>query len=792
VSKKRKAKNKKATALKANINSISKACFTLALGASIQAHADPIGVIGGRLDDDDSSAFSALITNSAGGFTSISGLPPEGRITSVDINSSGVSLIAGYAENEDGDDSGYFALLSTAGAITASGSIPATSEGDDLRLISGSINNPGNAIVGGADSFTAYVAQITPDGTVSRVTLPNDGDKAAVGIYSTDLNDSGVGIVGGEGFDGDNIPAYGALVQSDGTASVITGIPNDTVTGRVGSVAINSSGKGIVGGYFNDSGNKILGGFVSSDGVYTTFYDENVDGVLQGVAINESGAGLVGGENGDSDLYAALVSPDGTLTSLFESPPRGTIYSTAINDSGIGILGGQYRNGESNDVMYGAFVSPDGTVTRFDLLNVDGSTVQSVAIDSGGVGLVGGDGDGESYAYAALVAPNGTVTQLDLSALQTRAVLGVALIPSASSSSSSSFQASPTSVSGSNGSVSVQYAATLALQTHLVERNQIWDLSSNSANLTSGIPEDRHLAYNDSENDFSTIAPNRVGSARRPNTLWFKPFGNFIRADQQGGVPKYSNDTWGGLLGYDRQGDQFLAGVAVGYASNRTRFSESGSSGSINQGMVAGYSRLYWDNFWFGASLWGGGFRLHNTRKTLQVVDSKGKTSGWLVSPQIELASPWMMGVTSRYYVEPFALATWTKNWQSGYTETGSSGLNLVMPNTSTRVWQFETGLRFYQKFLYNWGQFRLMEKVSYMNFTPSGGTTATTSYIGSASTFPVAITSSKVQNLFSSELMLMFVPKEVKYPYGGLSGQVAVNGRFQSYFVSLFIGARF
>lgn len=750
--------------------------------------ADATGVIGG-ISTENSAGFGGVITDENGSITSVADLPDQAAIQAVDINASGRSILAGYAENDSEGNDGYFAIVSPSGTIISTARITPGDPADRLVLISAAINDSGNALIGGNDSGnnSFYAAQVAPNGTISTLSL-TDGDSVPFAIYSVDLNNSGVGLVGGEG-NVDVLPAYAALVQADGSFTQISGLNSDT-TGRVFEVSINESGQGILGGYVLSGGNKYLGGFVSSNGTFTSFFDELTAGTLNCVSINDNGRGIVGGDNASNQIYAAAVSVDGTLTSLIESPTAGVIRSVSINNSNEAIIGGQAQNEEGNDAMYAALIRADNSLVELSLPSVANSIITSVAINDAGLGLIGGV---KSTGYAALVAPNGTVTEIDLGSLNANEIASVALAPSSSSSSNSVLnQATPSSVNASNSSALVQFAAAATLQTRFIEKNKLW-VTPNQTNKTASIAfNDDLLVYNDEENDYSKIAPGRVGSKEAPNSIWFEPFANFLYVDREGSIPKYNNSTWGGLIGYDRQGEQYLAGIAGGYAYNDTSFSQNAGSSKVHQGMLTLYGAYYWKHFWIGASAWGGRYYLDSTRTTLSTIQSYGKTHGWLFSPQLEVASPWAIDKKELYHVEPFAAATWVKNWQEGYTETGESGLNLNMPRFSAALWQIEAGLRFYEKFIFGWGDFRLQQKISYMNQNPSGSSTVQTSFVEAASTFPVAIASSRVQNLVSGQLVGIFLPNKTNLPYGGFSSQITANGNYQSYFVSLFIGGRF
>ncbi len=544
---------------------------------------------------------------------------------------------------------------------------------------------------------------------------------------------------------------------------------------------MNESGKGIAVG-ISLEGNP-TGGLVI-DGDYSGFDFPEGDLFLWSSAINENGIGIIGGEGGGSleDQFAATVAEDGTLTVL-SVPEDGAIFGVDINDSNVGVLGGDVSN-----EMYAAFVSSTNEVTAITLPSGEGGDLTSVAINEAGVALLGGEYDSEGYA--ALVAPNGTVTQLSLGS-GIEEISSVALGPT--SGSSVLDLVTPDAFDVANGATSTQFAAVTAIGTRFVRQNKVWNAASTAGNTQDVAFNERLLAYNSHDDeDFSRIAPGRIGSDETPNAVWFEPFANFLRVDQDGTIPNYENNVWGGILGYDYQQERYLIGTAGGYAYNDTKYPGSEDSAKIHQGMLSIYGAAYWDHFWFGAALWGSRYYLENERQPISLVQAEGKTHGWVLSPHLEIASPWALDQNANYHIEPFAAATWVKNWQDGFTETGSSGLNLVMPRVSTSVWQLEAGLKFYERFGFQWGEFRLEEKISYVNQNPTGENRAVTSFVGSESSFPIAIGSSKVQNMASGQVIATFVPQKKNLPYGGFSGEVTGNGDYQSYYVSVFIGGRF
>src|SRR3989344_2378391 len=151
-----------------------------------------------------------------------------------------------------------------------------------------------------------------------------------------------IGIIGGQDSSGD-ISAYATFVDPNGLLPQFTGGGLTPVGGIINSVAINSSGVGIIGGGTTTP----YVALVAPNGVLTMLTGGGLPttGLLNAVTINRSGAGIIGGQDLDagSPGYAALVAPNGTLTQLsgggFPSV-TGEIRTVSINDSRVGLIGG--------------------------------------------------------------------------------------------------------------------------------------------------------------------------------------------------------------------------------------------------------------------------------------------------------------------------------------------------------------------------------------------------------------------------------------------------------------------
>lgn len=734
------------------------------IGMGVSAEV-PLGIIGGQ--DGGSDPYAAFVY-SDGSISAISGLLTNTNILGVSINESGTALVGGNVVGPDG----YAAFISPSGMVTP---LSLSISGGGISAVA--INTDGNGIVGGTTASSLYAALIASDGTVTPLSISGRT------IDSVALNGAGVGLIGGEGGGGGIYP-YAGYVADDGTVTVVPGISE---IGHILSVDINENGTGIIGGYeavdgyFSTFAAFIPPGGMSFVQLSPTPFAHSSSEIID-AAINLSGNALIGGVDPDGNAYAGSATPDGAVTPLFMSPFAGQINGVALNDVGVGLLGG---NNGSN--FYAALVQSDLTLQPLFTDLISGS-IKSVALNNAGIGLIGGQTGSDNYA--ALVAPNGTLTLLD--------GLGAGVINSVDINGTSGIldAATPKSCGPYLSVVYTQLAAATALESRFIEQNRLWTRSRGIQVAQGSITgEDQLVASND-----LALAVSFRGSSKKKelapvtkkNSIWIAPFGDYVHLKKQEDVPSITNEVGGALLGYDRQEENYMIGGSLGYAFNYVDYSQGLGHGKVQEELACIYGAYYTDHFWFDAVVWGGLYQFWNTRHTLSILTSKGMTHGWILSPHVEMGTPWAIDQKGLYTVEPFFMVDWVNSWQRGYTETGDSGFNLQVKSLYGSLLQSEIGLRFYERFAYGWGDFRLEEKVSYVNQAPFHFNNATTSFVSSGSSFPIAVGSSKVENLGSVQLVGSFVPNDKSYPFGGFALQATGNGSYQSYFVSVFSGYDF
>ena len=737
------------------------------VGIGAEVHAQiPTGIIGGN--DLAGNAYAALVLQS-GALAPVAGLPAGSDINSTAMNLSGFSLIGGRDFNSG---AGYAATVSPTGTLTP---LPLVLTGTISNVALSPSNNTGLIAGTNFTTMTGFAAFVLPDGTISPASGFADVNANTLAVDAVAINCSNVGLIGAEGADSN---PYAAYVSTNGTVTPITIPPQFDIGGSVASVAINKQGMGIIGGL---TAAGAFAAYVTPNGsaVALPIPSVSANDFINEVAINNAGLSLIGGLV-NLELYATYATPQGVLTPLTFSPPNGFIFSVALNSSGAGIVGGQAARN-----IFAALVQPNGSVTSINTGTITGQ-INSVAISETGIGLIGGVDNDTGTGYAALVAPNGAATPLDVSAVGV--INGVDVSNKASCTSCIFEEATPKSIGPYLSVAYTQLAASYVLDTHFIEKN--------CACTRKKEPEKTEATEETEDLNPKTTCENcRDKPTDKPNTIWVSPFGNMVHVQERGKIPRYNNQIGGMFIGYDHQSSNYLVGAGVGYAFDYVSYGKGTGHGKINDEMGCVYGSYDMEHFKINAALWGGFYQFRNIRHakvcTIKIT-SKGKTHGWTFSPHLEISSPWNLGTNNCNTVEPFVKFDWVNDWQHRFTETGKAGLNLKVHGLYYSLLQSEAGLRFYEKFAFEWGYLCLEEKISYVNQAPFHVHSVRTSFVGATSSFPIEIASDRVENLVAVQLMGSFTPRNGNYPYGGFTLQTMANSSYQSYLASLFLGMEF
>ena len=249
-------------------------------------------------------------------------------------------------------------------------------------------------LIGGIQNpSNPYAAFVSSSGATTELILPVISTTGG-GINSVAINDSGIGLLGGTS--NTNL-AFAAFVNPPESVTQLSVNPGGPFS-SIFRVALNSSGLGLIGG---SAGSNWYVAFVSQPDSVVPIGSLPNTGSLYALDMNDSGIGLIGGFAGNA--YVAFVNSSGLLKE-FSSLPTGQINSVAINSSELGLVGG--TNGTN---AYAAFLNLSGVVQAFSTLPA--ATIGTVSINNLGQGLIAG-----SSAYCAFVDSSGSIQPVTLAA----------------------------------------------------------------------------------------------------------------------------------------------------------------------------------------------------------------------------------------------------------------------------------------------------------------------------------------------------------------------------------------
>jgi uncharacterized delta-60 repeat protein len=240
------------------------------------------------------------------------------------------------------------------------------------------------------------------DGTFNPTGTGLNNNVSALAIDS-----SGKIIVGGEftSYNGTSEP-YVARVNTDGSLDATF---NPTGTGLsfwVLALTIDSSGKIIVGGFFTtyNATSEPYVARLNTDGSLDATFNPTGTGLnftVNALAIDSSGKIIVGGSftsyNGTTERMVARLNTNGSLDATFN--PTGTglnnnVYAIAIDSSGKIVVGGAFTSYNGTSEPYIARLNTDGSLdATFNPTGtgLNGAQVNVVVIDSSGKIIVGGN-----------------------------------------------------------------------------------------------------------------------------------------------------------------------------------------------------------------------------------------------------------------------------------------------------------------------------------------------------------------------------------------------------------------
>jgi uncharacterized delta-60 repeat protein len=380
---------------------------------SIAIQSDGKIVVGGFFTDFNGT-FSTYITRlNANGtrdtpFINNTGTSFNSRVESIAIQSDGKIVVGGFFTTFNGATANRIIRLNSDGTRDTAFTV-GTGFSDSVRSIT--IQSDGKIVVGG--DFTTFngatvnrIVRLNSDGTRDTAFSTNTGTGfgSFTFVATIAIQSDGKIVVGGtfETFNGATANRIIRL-NSDGTRdtafTVGTGFTNSVTT-----IAIQSDGKIVVGGFFTTfnsaTANRIIR--LNSDGTRDTAFSTNTGTGFSGnalsIAIQSDGKIVVGGAfttfNGATVNHIVRLNSDGTRDTAF-STNTGTGFNSFVTTIAIQ-LDGKIVVGGIFDAFRGA------TANRIVRLN--SNTVWSNTVLSGSSGTsytFTGLTDGTSYVFRA-------------------------------------------------------------------------------------------------------------------------------------------------------------------------------------------------------------------------------------------------------------------------------------------------------------------------------------------------------------------------------------------------------
>jgi uncharacterized delta-60 repeat protein len=360
------------------------------------------GVIRGNLAR--LNADGTLDTSFGNGLSGVTGA--NSSVDAVAVQPDGKILIGGFFSTLNGVEHGAFARLNADGTLDAAFSDSLFGVG---RLTTIALQSDGKILIGGAFASVAgvtrgSVARLNADGTLD--TTFGNGLAGANGVVQDlALQPDGKVIIGGNFNRVNGTLRHGvARVNADGTLDTTFGIAVNLAGQAPQSVAVQSDGKVIVGGNFNQIGGVTATNLVrlTATGTLDASFPQNLlslSEAVNAVAVQDDGRVLVGGIFGQIGGVArgqmARLSAVGVVDETFVPGlgRAGLVNAIALQSDGKMLVGGDF------DVLNGlprgrvGRLNPDGTTdTTFGAAQTgpEGATVRAVALQADGKILIGG------------------------------------------------------------------------------------------------------------------------------------------------------------------------------------------------------------------------------------------------------------------------------------------------------------------------------------------------------------------------------------------------------------------
>jgi uncharacterized delta-60 repeat protein len=258
-------------------------------------------------------------------------------------------------------------------------------------------------IVGGFTTYNgvahSHIARLNADGSLDTSFVVGTG--ASNPVYSVALQGDGKILIGGEFWNYNGVARNRiARLNADGSLDT-TFDPGTGASSTVESVALQSDGKILVGGFFTTfngvARNRVTR--LNADGSLDTSFDPGtgVNSTVYSFAVQPDGKIVIGGSfttyNGTSRNYIARLNSDGSLDTSFVvgTGANNPVWSVATQADGKIVVGGDFTtyNGTTRNRI--ARLHSDGSLdTSFVVGTGANVRVRSIAVQDDGKIVIGG------------------------------------------------------------------------------------------------------------------------------------------------------------------------------------------------------------------------------------------------------------------------------------------------------------------------------------------------------------------------------------------------------------------
>lgn len=257
------------------------------------------------------------------------------------------------------------------------------------------------------------------------------------------------------------------------------------------------------------------------------------------------------------------------------------------------------------------------------------------------------------------------------------------------------------------------FGATLqALQNNNVLGNEIANIASAGdfyAAYNQLLPEfaaaGRQFVIANSDGAVGAVA-NHLDAARRsqekPGGAWIQEFAYFADRDLAGLSEQYRGEGFGFSAGLDTALGPFHAvGVNFGFASTEVEdvvgIDEPLDMTTVLAGLYAGYAR---GNLGVDAYL-GGGYNQFDQNRRVEIGSYSGESSGSWDGYHMtaSLRVGYDIDIGERFWARPVASLDYLRLSESGYTETGPTGIALIVDDRTSELGAFSALMNFGAEF---------------------------------------------------------------------------------------------